>query len=61
MENKVYYFEDTEEITKVLVTIGNAIPCFMRPSIIEMGWIEVSIQCRAEDLAYVENMLAPFI
>lgn len=38
-----------------------AIPCFIDREFIEMDYSEVAIQCRVEDVRFVEILIAPFM
>lgn len=36
-------------------------PCFVSAKCVEMDWEEVSIQCRQEDAAAIEQRIADFV
>lgn len=61
MTKKVYYTEKLASLASAIEYIENAIPCFIHLIPVEMGYMEVSISCRNEDVAFVENAVAPLV
>lgn len=61
MKKSVYYIENSTTLQGVLATLEDIIPCFITREPIEMGWLEVSITARQEDLPTVEKYLAPLV
>ena len=41
--------------------LANAIPCFIRETLITRDGLTVTIEARNEDLATVERVLAPYV
>lgn len=56
MTTKCYYIPDTLRRHFALDVIANAVPCFITETD-----EDVAITCRDEDLAFVENELAPLV
>ena len=54
------FAENTNELYTALETIANRFPCFVETTPIEMNWMEIKIECREEDAASIENILADF-
>lgn len=61
MTIKVYYIENTNALDSALDTIVNSFPCFMNRELIEMNYSEIKIKARNEDIAKIENILAPLL
>lgn len=62
MTTKVYYVIATEDVLNAFKTIKNTIPCFIQIVLEDNDTIyHCSIQCREEDVAYVERVLAPYV
>lgn len=55
-EENIYDF-----VYGVYGTIINEIPCFTDVKYLDDEELEFVIECRQEDLAYVEDMIAPFV
>lgn len=56
MTTKCYYIPNTARRYSALKAIANAVPCFINTTD-----EDVAITCRDEDLAFVENKLAPLV
>ena len=61
MTNKVYYIENSPELDEVIEKIENQFPCFLNRETIEMNYSIVEISARNEDIASIENILAPLV
>ena len=63
MRTVAYYLEPNADLSLALNIIVEAIPCFLRPAPAEEdeSFFYLEIECRAEDVRFVEEMLAPFI
>lgn len=61
MTKKVYYIEATVSLISAIEYLENTIPCFIECEPVEMNYMEVSIICRNEDVAFVEKAVAPLV
>ncbi len=62
MKTKVYLLDNTMAVTEALEEIKNRIPCWMYINVSKDGYdISAEIKCRAEDVAFVERMLADVV
>jgi hypothetical protein len=61
MITKVYYIDGTRENKQKMKEIRETIPCFYSSKPVEMDFLEVTIQMRIEDVAFVEMMIAPLV
>ena len=62
MEIIAVYCESCSELSLALNEIEERIPCFVNWFFIDdSDSIYAEIECRQEDAAYVEKMLAPFV
>ena len=61
MITKNYIIDGSRKSAKALAEIVRRIPCFLEQTPMNDGSIEVEIRCRAEDVAFVERMLAEFV
>lgn len=55
------YCEPCSELSLALNEIEEHIPCFVNWFFNDGNSIYAEIECRQEDTAYVEKMLAPFV
>ena len=58
---KCYIIDNTPECAIATQTIEHSIPCFTSYDLLDDGYIELTISCRAEDIVFVEWKLAPFV
>jgi hypothetical protein len=49
------------EVAAIIDNIHDRFPCFITMDPLGFGLYEVSIQCRQEDAAAIETMLAPYV
>ena len=61
MTTKNYFIENTKKACRAIAEVKRRIPCFVEDTYTADGFIEVEIQCRDADLAFVEKMLAEFV
>lgn len=61
MTKKVYYIENTPELDEAVAQITDKFPCFLNRETIEMNYSIVEIVARNEDIASIENILAPLV
>jgi hypothetical protein len=61
MTKKTYYIEATVSLVSAIEYLEDAIPCFIECEPVEMNYMEVSIICRDEDIAFVEKVVAPLV
>jgi len=61
MTKKVYYIENGCSLASAIEYLENIIPCFIELEPVEMDYMEVSIICRNEDVAFVEKAVAPLV
>lgn len=61
MTKKVYYIENTNEANNAIERIINNFPTFVDVETIEMNYIQLTIECREEDLKAIENILKDFV
>lgn len=61
MTKKIYYIETTVSLASAIEYLEKVIPCFIELDFVEMGYEEVSITCRDEDIAFVEKVVAPLV
>ena len=61
MVEKIYFIENSYDLGMALTKIQDTIPCTLNRECIEMDFSKITINARVEDLAFVENTLAPFI
>lgn len=61
MITKVYYIENTEALDNRLSVLRDNIPCFIKREFIEMNYSVISILARAEDIPWVERILASLV
>lgn len=61
MTKKVYYIENTPELDEAVAQITDKFPCFLNRETIEMNYSIVEINARNEDIASIENILAPLV
>lgn len=61
MTKKVYYIENTPELDEAVAQITDKFPCFLNRETIEMNYSIVEIVARNEDIASIENLLAPLV
>lgn len=62
MKKKVYILEPTNEALNTCAEIINRIPCFsLREYSPSRETLEFTIECREQDLPFVERMLAPYV
>ena len=60
METKVYYIPYNKAIEKVN-RIEDICPCFIEIEDVEMGYAEVTIKARVEDIASIERYFADVV
>lgn len=61
MTTKCYYLDNTDAAARAVDYLANAIPCFIRETLITKDGLTVTIEARNEDLATVERVLAPYV
>jgi len=61
MTHKEYYIEFNKRVEETLDHITDLFPCFLTWEPIEMGYIKVWLSAREEDMAGIENLLAPLV
>lgn len=63
MRTLSYYIEPSAELELALNVLVERIPCFAdwRPLEENESYLMVMIECREDDAAFVEYMLAPFV
>ena len=61
MATKCYFLENSDSSTRAVDYLANAIPCFIRETLITKDGLTVTIECRDADLATVERVLAPYV
>lgn len=59
MTKYVWYFMITNELMETIEKIKADFPCFVKTEIVEMNWIELTIDAREEDIDAIERRLAP--
>lgn len=57
------YFEINADLDLAINIISEKIPCFITTLPVEEdeSFLYIEIKCRAEDVCFVEEMLAPFV
>lgn len=61
MTTKILHIENSKEAFEAYEKIENTFPCWIDAIPIEMNYSEVIIRARAEDMASIEKILAPFV
>ena len=71
LENAVNYYRMAKNVVSngyvpfdaesAIEYLEDAIPCFIECEPVEMNYMEVSITCRNEDVAFVEKAVAPLV
>ena len=62
MRTKVYLINNSSDAQQACSTVEKAIPCFTsRTYAPDRTTFEYEIQCREEDLPFVERTLAPYV
>ena len=61
MVEKIYYIENSFEMSMALGEIEETFPCFVDREYIEMNYSKVTIKARQEDIASIEDILAPYM
>ena len=61
MTFKAYYIENSAEFEETIDRIKDTFPCFVDVETLEMDYFMVGIKARDEDLASIEEMLAPLV
>ena len=61
MIKKCYLLDSTEKVLREVAALVAAIPCFINTRAITEDMFELYISCRAEDICFVERVLAPFV
>ena len=61
MTEKIYYIENTNALDLAIDAITDTFPCFVDREFIEMNYSKITIKARTEDLASIEDILAPLI
>ena len=61
MTTKCYFLENSDSAARAVDYLANAIPCFIRETLITRDGLTVTIEARNEDLATVERVLAPYV
>lgn len=62
MKTKVYLLENSTEALRACLTVEKTIPCFTsRTYSSDRTYFEYEIQCREQDLPFVERTLAPHV
>lgn len=61
MIEKIYYIENSYDLSMALGEIEEKFPCFVDREYIEMNYSKVTIKARQEDIANIENILAPYV
>ena len=61
MTEKIYYVRNTLAVGSILWNIIEQIPCWVQRELVEMDYSKVTILARTEDIAWVEEMLAPLV
>lgn len=60
MTKTVYFLPYSAEINEVISKIFRAIPCWTARNNINSKFFKLEVECRAEDVGFVEKTLAPF-
>lgn len=55
------FVEWTNEADNTIDKIIDMFPCFVKTTILEMNWREVTITARIEDIASIEKILAKIV
>lgn len=61
MFDSVYWVEPCAELELAISVVKERIPCFISLDPLCDGISVFWIKCRAEDMAFVERMIAPFV
>ena len=61
MKTLDFFAEWTRDLATALETITKSFPCFIKITPVEMGWQEIEIQARQEDMPKIEILLAGFM
>ena len=61
MTIKCYFLENSDSAARAVDYLANAIPCFIRETLITREGLTVTIEARNEDIATVERVLAPYV
>ena len=61
MTKKAWYIENSNELDNAIINITSTFPCFIDMEFIEMNYSKVEIEARAEDIASIEEILAPLV
>lgn len=61
MEHKAYFLDNNAQTMSICQDIMYMIPCFTQIEIKNENYFIFSIECRKEDIRFVEEKLAPFI
>ena len=61
MTIKCYFLDNSAAAVLAVDYLANAIPCFIRETLITREELTVTIEARNEDLATVERVLAPYV
>ena len=61
MVEKIYYIANSDKLAKAIYKIEMSFPCFVYKEYIEMDYSKITIKARQEDLASIEEILAPLV
>jgi len=61
MMTKVYYIDNNNNLGYALTKIINTFHCSVRREYVEMNYSQIEITARCEDMAGIENILAPLL
>ena len=61
MRKTTYWIENSNELDSKLAHIAFTFPCWVMRKYVEMDYSEITIEARQEDMASIENILAPLM
>lgn len=61
MEIKVLYIESSLTLAECIEQAEELFPCFIESEPVEMNYVEISINARAEDMPSIERIFAPLV
>ncbi len=61
MRTNNYWIENSNELDSKLAYIAMTFPCWVSRKYVEMDYSSITIEARQEDMASIENILAPLM
>lgn len=61
MREYAYYIARINAIKLMVKGVFDNVPCFVDMHSVEAGVVKLVVNCREEDIAYIERELAPYV